>query len=269
MFQGAGSYTCAVFSLEGGRQVAKKEWAADFEVQPGDPVSVEETPEMVRFAKEMGVLLRNSAVLLSMERDILVDRPVGVSALPQIYLVRFHPNEIQAAIDGRENDETRSSNSVRFPEAPLELLFASGAGAWGTVLTLNPDGSFTGSYSDGEIGDNAPEYPHGTYYVCKFEGRFTNIRQISDNAFSIRLDSVTTEKPEGETWIEDQIQYIASGPHSISGGRDFLLYAPGTPGDDLRGLPGLVAGHVALARRRGGGAGRLGPLQRGRRARLL
>jgi len=233
MFQGAGNYTCTIFSLEGGRQAVKKEWAADFEVQPGDPVSVEETPEMAQFAKEVGILLRNSTVLLSTEQGVLVDRPVGAAALPQLYPVRFHPDEIQAAIDGRENDEILSPDAARFPEAPVELLFSSGAGAWGTVLALNPDGSFTGSCSDAEMGDNAPEYPHGTYYVCDFEGRFADIQQISDNAFSMRLESVITEKPEGETWIEDNIRYIASEPYGLTGGKDFLLYAPGTPADDL------------------------------------
>ena len=233
MYQGEGNYTCTVFSLEGGRRTVKKEWAADFHLQPEHPVRVVETPEMKQFAREVDLLLRNSTVLLSTEQGILVDEHTQATALPWLYPVRFNPDEIQAAVDGRVGDEPLTAGAVQFPDAPVELLFASGAGAWGTVLTLNPDGSFTGSYSDAEMGSNAPEYPHGTCYVYEFEGRFTDIQQISDTAFSMRLDSMTTERPEGEIWIEDQIRYIASGPHDFTIGKEFLLYAPGTLGDDL------------------------------------
>lgn len=233
MFQGRGSYTCTVFSLEGGRQTVKEEWSVEFEVEPGDPLNVEETPEMAQFAKEVGVLLRNSTVLLSTEQGIPVIRHAQASAMPQLYPVRFNPEEIQAAIDGVETAEKLTPDAVSFPDAPLELLFASGAGAWGTTLTLQPDGSFTGSYSDAEMGSNAPEYPHGTYYVCEFSGRFADIQQISDTAFSMRLDSLTTEQPEGTTWIEDNIRYIAAEPYGLTGGQDFILYAPGTSADEL------------------------------------
>ena len=40
------------------------------------------------------------------------------------------------------------------PDAlPLDLTFASGAGAWCTGLTLERDGSFTGVYHDSGMGD--------------------------------------------------------------------------------------------------------------------
>lgn len=233
MFQGVGNYTCTVFSIEDGRQKVKQELSVEFQLQQGDPVTVEETPEMTQFAQAVDLLMRNSAVLLSTEQGILVDEYTQAAALPQLYPVRFNPDEIQAAIDGKGPEKALTASAVRFPEAPVEFLFASGAGAWGTVLTLNPDGSFTGSYSDSEMGDNAPEYPHGTYYVCGFQGRFTDIQQSSDTVFSMRLESVTTEKPEGETWIEDNIRYIASEPYGLTGGADFLLCAPGTLADDL------------------------------------
>jgi len=223
MFQGAGSYTCTVFSLEDNQQTVKDEWSVDFELGADD--SVRETVEMTRFAERVNLLMRNSAVLLSTEQGVLVDRYASASALPQIYPVRFSPDEIQQAMEAAANPtapQELTANATPFPEAPLEFLYASGAGGWGTYLTLQPDGYFTGDYGDSDVDRR---------YTCKFEGRFTDIRQISDYCWAMKLGDVTIEKEEGTTWTEDGIYYIATGPYGVSGGTDFLLYAPGTPID--------------------------------------
>lgn len=227
MFQGIGSYICTVFSLEGGQETVKEEWSVDFELP------VKETPEMTRFAREVGILLRNCTVLLSTERGIVVDRPVSASGLPQLYPVRFDPDEIQAAMDGRSDAGKLTSNAARFPDTPLELVFSSGAGGWGTVLTLQPDGSFTGQYSDADMGVSAPEFPKGTCYVSAFSGRFTDIRQISDCAWSMKLSGLTTEREPEQTWVEGGVRYISEEAYGVAGGDTFILYAPGTPGDDI------------------------------------
>jgi len=225
MFQGIGSYTCTVFSLEGNKQTVTKEWSVEFEVEPGDPVEVTETAEMTRFAREVGILLRNCYVLLSTEQGILVDRYAAASALPQIYPVQFNPDDIQRSMETAANplaQQELTSNAAAFPTKSLELLYASGAGGWGTYLTLQPDGSFTGDYGDSDA---------DTRYECKFEGRFTNMHQISDYCWAMTLGEVALEKEKGTTWTEDGIHYIAAGPHGVSEGTDFLLYAPGTPVD--------------------------------------
>ena len=227
MFQGAGSYTCTVFSLEGGQETVKAEWSVDF------ALPAEETPEMARFAKEVGILLRNCSVLLSTEQGIVVDRPVSASSLPQIYPVRFDPEEIQAALDGTADAGKLTSNAAQFPDTALELVFASGAGGWETVLTLRPDGSFTGQYSDAEMGVSSTDFPNGTRYVSEFSGRFTDIQQISDYAWSMKLSELTTEREAEQTWIEGGVRYISAEPYGVTGGNTFILYAPGTPADEL------------------------------------
>lgn len=227
MFQGVGNYTCTVFSLEGGRETVKEEWSVDFKLP------VEETPEMARFAKEVGILLRNCGVLLSTEQGIVVDRYASASGLPQLYPVHFDPEEIQAAIDGASDARELTSNAAQFPDAPLNLVFASGAGGWGTMLTLQPDGSFTGQYSDAEMGGSSPEFPNGTCYVSEFSGRFADIQQISDYAWSMKLLDLTTEKGKEQTWIEDGVRYISAEPYGVIGGDTFILYAPGTPADKI------------------------------------
>lgn len=44
----------------------------------------------------------------------------------------------------------------------LTFAFSSGAGAWGTVLTVLEDGSFEGNYHDTNMGDTGEEYPNGS-----------------------------------------------------------------------------------------------------------
>ena len=226
MFQGIGSYTCTVFSLEGNTQTVKEEWSIDeFKLEAGDPPTVTETPEMERFAEAVDLIMRNSGVLLSTEQGVLVDRYTPASALPQIYPVRFEPNEIQRAMEVAADPTAQrelTANAAAFPSDALEFVFASGAGAWGTYLTLQPDGHFTGDYGDSDADRR---------YICKFEGQFTDIQQISDYCWAMKLGDVTIEKEEGTTWTENGIHYIAAGPHGVFGGTDFLLYAPGTPVD--------------------------------------
>ena len=223
MFQGAGSYTCTVFSLEGNKQTIKDEWFVDFELGSDDGIT--ETLEMTRFAERVNLLMRNSTVLLSTEQGVLVDRHASASALPQIYPVRFSPDEIQQAMEAAANPtapQGLTANAAAFPTESLEFVFASGAGGWGTYLKLQPDGRFTGDYGDSDM---------DTRYECKFEGQFADIQQISDYCWAMKLGDVTIEKEEGTTWTEDGIHYIASGPYGVSDGTDFLLYAPGTPID--------------------------------------
>ena len=233
MYQGIGNYKCKVYSLENGTETVQKEWAVDYKLLESDPNEVKVTPEMERFAREVGLLLRKSSVLLSTEQGLLVRQYAEATSLPQIYPVRFNPDEIWAAIDGTGNVKELTSNALDFPEEPLELLYASGAGAWGSRLILNPDGSFTGGYHDTDMGSNAAEYPNGTCHVSTFEGTFTDIQQISDYAWSMKLADLRTEREPEEIWIEGGVRYVASEAHGVAGGETFVLYAPGTSGDEL------------------------------------
>ncbi len=231
MYQGVGTYKCKMYSLENDKETIQKEWTVDFELPAEDTLKI--TSEMELFAEEVGLLLRNCGVLLSTEQGKIVRQYANATELPQIYPVRFDPDEIQAAMDGTDSRKELTSNAVGFPDVPLNLVFASGAGAWGSLLTLQPDGSFIGDYRDSEMGSNASDYPNGTCYVSVFEGQFTDIQQISDYSWSMKLEELSTEKDPEETWIEDGVRYIASDAYGVTGGEEFILYAPGTPADDL------------------------------------
>lgn len=83
--------------------------------------------------------------------------------------------------------------------------------------------------------DNKLMYPHGTVYICRFSGRFSEPTQISDYAFSMYLEELTMEQPVGKEWIEDAMRFTACDPIGMIDGEEFILYAPGTPVDELSG----------------------------------
>lgn len=66
-----------------------------------------------------------------------------------------------------------------------------------------------------------------------FEGHFTDIQQISDYAWSMKLGALTTERIPEETWIADGVRYIAAEAAGVAGGEEFILLAPGTPADEI------------------------------------
>lgn len=137
--------------------------------------------------------------------------------------------------DGTESPETAetpedAANVDTLPgEFPMELLYASGAGAWGTFLTLEADGSFTGNYHDSEMGaEGGP-----VCYTCDFTGRFTDLRQVDEFTYAMTLESVENLTEQTEPWEEDGMRYIPSEPYGVESGTEFFFYLPERP---LEGL---------------------------------
>ena len=141
-------------------------------------------------------------------------------------------NEKQGKVKPEKKVVEDEKNPI-FDVLPLEFVFTSGAGAWQSIITLNSDGSFKGTYSDAEMGSNGEDYPNGTVYTCEFSGKFEEIKQVNDYTYTMTLTEVTTEKKEGEEWIEDQIRYVAAGPYGLENGKEFLFYTPETPIKEL------------------------------------
>lgn len=120
------------------------------------------------------------------------------------------------------------------PEAfPMTLHFSSGAGGWQTVLTLQRDGAFAGQYLDSDMGSTGDGYPNGTAYLCDFEGRFGDFRQLDDTTLALTLEELTVLTTETEPWIEGGVRYFPATPYGLEGGTDFLLYAPETAAKTL------------------------------------
>ena len=133
-----------------------------------------------------------------------------------------------------EEPEVPAQEADALPDAlPLDLTFASGAGAWCTGLTLERDGSFAGAYHDSEMGAQGEGYPNGSCYISTFSGRFGRIRQVDDHTWAMSLEELTVQETPGEEWIEDGIRYIAAEAYGLEEGTEYLLYSPETPTEGL------------------------------------
>ncbi len=120
-----------------------------------------------------------------------------------------------------------------FASLPENYSFASGAGAWSSELSLNPDGTFIGSYHDSDMGDDGEDYPNGTFYICTFSGRFGQVKRVDEYTYSMRLENLTVDPTEAEEWIEDGVRYVASVPYGLEHADEVLVYLPGACLNDL------------------------------------
>ena len=118
-------------------------------------------------------------------------------------------------------------------QVPDVFSFCSGVGSWATTITIGDDGSFTGTYHDSNMGEIGPGYPNGTVYLCNFTGKFTTPTKVTDTVYSMKLESMSLERPEGQEYIEDEIKYITTGPYGLENSNVLYLYLPGTPRANL------------------------------------
>lgn len=129
--------------------------------------------------------------------------------------------------------------TLPLPQDNTEFSFLSGAGGWRTVIKVNRDGTFTGWYSDSEMGEIGEGYSHGSVYTCTFSGKFGNIEKINDFSYKMMLEEVKTEKAPGEAWIEDEIRYVATEPFGLNDPinsqecTEFMFFLPDTPTDQM------------------------------------
>ena len=111
----------------------------------------------------------------------------------------------------------------KLPELP-EMWFSSGAGAWGTMLDIQPDGTFTGNY---ESSYWETEDKHIRNH-CTFSGAFTDIQRRDDYSFTMKLDHIQYEKEPGEEAEEEGGIVHYTKPAGIEeGDQEFVLYLPG------------------------------------------
>lgn len=146
------------------------------------------------------------------------------------------PTEVTEATEEEFTQEATGEEILLPIEDGLDMLYATGASAWGTVICLNADGSFTGNYHDSEMGMGGDGYEM-TVFESVFSGKFKDIEKIEDYAYSMKLDCVETKTPAWDEKIEDWdgvlVKTVAAEAFGIEGGEDFILYLPHTPVDEL------------------------------------
>ena len=142
----------------------------------------------------------------------------------------------------KEAEEGKPAETPAAPDPSAELFnqlngksfdFASGAGGWRTSLTFGPDGTFTGNFSDADMGDTGDGYPNGTLYVCNFSGSFAGAARVDDFTWSVHLKEVNLERAPEETEIIDGVRYIYANPYGLDDGDLFYIYLPGRSTADL------------------------------------
>ena len=114
-----------------------------------------------------------------------------------------------------------------------EFLFSSGAGGWGTVMTVYMDGSFTGNFHDSEMGDMGDDYPNGTVYYCDFRGSFGGLTKVDDYTYKTTLKNLVYDKTPETEEIKDGIRYCYSTAYGLEATEDLYFYLPGKPLDEI------------------------------------
>ena len=132
--------------------------------------------------------------------------------------------------------ETQPSISISetlFSQMPSTFYFTNGAGAWGTTLWLNSDGTFVGSSYDADMGDMDPErYPNGTLYVCDFSGAFTVPKKVDDYTYSVQIWSMDYADPGIETFGKG-VRNITTTPYGLENANEMTICLPGYPVENL------------------------------------
>lgn len=146
-------------------------------------------------------------------------------ALDEYDLITYSPERI-IEISGENNTSV-------FETIAGQFVFSSGVGAWGTVINLNSDGSFSGEYHDSEYGEQGEGYSNGMRYISEFSGRFSQAEQIDTYIYSIKLENFETATTPGNVYYENDIKFVCTEPYGFDGSQEFLLYTPGIAIDEL------------------------------------
>lgn len=139
---------------------------------------------------------------------------------------------VQTQTETQETGSETAGSLDIFTSSAGNYYFSSGAGAWGTVLTLHPDGSFEGSYHDSDAGSSGAGYV-ATVYQSAFHGRFVNPVEINSYTCKMELEGdVVVDSGSGQ-YIDGQVLYVNAEPYGMEVGHEFYLYKPGAPVSEL------------------------------------
>lgn len=138
----------------------------------------------------------------------------------------------QAETEIPDVTDTPGTNSF-YSGLPSRFSFSSGAGGWITIMELNDDGSFTGSFIDSDMGVRGEGYPKGTVYTCDFSGKFSQPEQLGQFLYSAELEYLNLDGTPGDEYIEDETLYIYSEAYGFDNAGTFLFYLPGCPVEEI------------------------------------
>ena len=256
MYQGNFSYRYELFFLKDGVETTVQQKNISFDTNFSAPFHRTFDPIAISaFVEELNGLLAHSVQLFNTHSDLQtafdqagtltetlwwLDDFKGIFTRDPSKSMPENLQDFQAAMTRAQTPAVPVKTDSLPLNHPVEMEFLSGAGAWRTTLTLSPDGSFAGEYTDSDA---------DVQYICRFHGSFGDFARLTDASWSLTLKELVldTGHPLGEEWRENGIRYISSGPYGLDGpdgaplepGSAFLLYTPEAtgyaPGTELYG----------------------------------
>ena len=100
-------------------------------------------------------------------------------------------------------------------------------------MHVEDDGTFSGEYSDSDMGTVGDGYPNGTYYYCEFEGKFSEPVKVNEYTYSMKIEKLSSANEMDTYEIIDETMYYYSYPYGIDGTDEVLVYLPGAPTAEL------------------------------------
>lgn len=197
-------------------EAADLELPMEFTVIPPQDVTDEQLAAIRAWMEEFG--------LTPEEIDGFIDSATQVR---QTELDRIAEEErIRAEEEARAKAE--ALRQAAFGSFPANFYFSSGVGGWGTSMTIQPDGSFTGQWHDGDMG------PNPIMMITEFAGSFTVLEQVNEKTFKLQLDEVHATHGASTT-VKDGIEYeyttdmaYGLGAMTSTPVQGWTLYMPGT-----------------------------------------
>ena len=198
----------------------------------GEEVSMEEQDELVKDFPEN----RNME-----DRDVTVLNPADSGEF-EVYFNGIYEDYAEKVL--AETERTlkllKGSPGTGNKEDVYEVLkdlptfiCTSGVGNSSIEIEIDDNGTFRGESSDLNMGEYGEDYPNGTIYTCKFNGKFTDIKKIDDFTYSMKMEEFSTEGMEGDEYISGDIKYIITEPYGMKKGEIYHLYLPGIEMDML------------------------------------
>jgi len=124
----------------------------------------------------------------------------------QRYLKQYSDQNLNELLNGANNSKQQFDYEGNiFEQLPEVFGFSSGAGAWGTEIFLQADGTFSGKYRDTDMGG------------------------VGEYIYSMHLEQIELERSPGEEYFENGVKYILSDPYGFDEAEEFLIYLPGCP----------------------------------------
>lgn len=132
----------------------------------------------------------------------------------------------QQSSSEHQTDKPKQQKTIFQQIAGRDFWFTSGAGGWRTVMTINDDGTFSGKFTDSDMGDSGADYPKGSMNISEFTGRLENVQKVSYTAYTMTVAQLDYN-PADVTTIVDGVREITTEPYGIGLNDAITIYLPG------------------------------------------